>query len=171
VTQALYQPEKYAPEHHLADQLAALHDLEPCVDIIAWSAHPFISGLLADSFPDDYFDTIFALTKKPQAISESSYPAQEWSLPNSGGTWKGTPQKQHHFVEQMLTKATSSQLQFVVWFAIRDYDQLWSKPVAEGGLGQDTLSLLWRDTGLYDEAGAPREAYGSWAATLHQPWR
>jgi hypothetical protein len=166
VTQALYHPELYATEHAFDAQLKALRDLEPCVDVIAWSVHPFISGLLAETFPDDYFTTIFALTTKPQAISESSYPAQVWSLAAGTPTWNGTPEKQARFATRLLAAAQQQRLKYVVWFAVRDYDQLWARPANQGGLGQSELALIWRDTGLYDEAGAPRAALTTWREWL-----
>ena len=168
VSTAFYHPELYDQSPDLDAQLAALHDLEPCVDLVAWSVYPYISGLLADSMPDDYFGTILALTTKPQGISESGYLAQQWSLPNVA-TWNGTPEKQRHFVDVMLSAASAHDLRFVVWFAIRDYDQLWERPTSEGGLGSDSLSLIWRDTGLYDEAGAPRVAWDEWSAAFELP--
>ena len=159
VTQALYHPDIYATEYNEAQQIAALRDLEPCVDVIAWSVHPFISGLLADTWPADYLTLISALTTKPQAIPESSYPAQVWSL--NTVTWNGTPQKQTAFTTSMLDHAGAHGFLYVVWFAIRDYDQLWQRPPPLG-LGQDSLSLIWRDTGLYDESGVPRAAHAVW---------
>ncbi len=165
VTTAYYRPELYATEYNGPQQVAALRDLEPCVDVIAWSLHPFVSGLLAESFPTDYLGILGGLTTKPQAISESSYPAQVWSA--SGLTWNGSPQKQEAFTSAMLNHAAASNMAFVVWFALRDYDQLWERPPPLG-LGQDGLSLVWRDTGLYDEAGAPRPAHAVWLSWLNR---
>ena len=165
VSTAFYHPEQYEPRTDASAQLAALHDLEPCVDVVSWSVYPYISGLFADSLPPDYFDTILGLTKKPQAISESGYPAQEWSI-EGVGTWTGTPAKQAHFVEAMLESAHAHDLRFVVWFTIRDYDQLWSAPTSGGGLASDPTALVFRDTGLYDESGKPREAWNAWTKAL-----
>lgn len=166
ITPAFYKPQLYSTEHDYNAQIQVLRDLEPCVDIVAWSVHPFMSGLLADSFPDDYFETIFSLTQKTQAISESSYPAQVWS--SSGLTWNGSQEKQNQFIEQMLTGAQSHSLKVVIWYTVRDYDQLWARPVNDGGLGSDSLSLIWRDTGLYDESGNPRSGLTTWKEWLQK---
>jgi hypothetical protein len=48
-------------------------------------------------------------------------------------------------------------MRFVAWFTVRDYDQLWA-----GALAQDPIALIWRDTGLFDESGAAREALTTW---------
>lgn len=147
----------------LADQLQVLADIDPCVDGLALSVHPFMSALLADSFPADYFDQLATFSDRWVGISESSYPAQEWSL--DGLTWKGTPEKQDAFLERMLAAAHAQQLQFAVWFTLRDYDQLWAGP-----LGMDSASLIWRDTGLIDENGQPRAALKRWDDALAAPF-
>jgi len=38
-------------------------------------------------------------------------------------------------------------------FVLRDYDALWQQIG-----GNEDLTIAWRDTGLYDEAGAARPA-------------
>ncbi|MBL0729610.1 hypothetical protein [Piscinibacter sp. HJYY11] len=164
---------EYSAEYNLADQQAALDDLAPCTDQAAFSVHPFISGLLADSLPNSYFDTLFnrlppTLRGKPKAISETSYPAQVWSMSVNGTTltWHGSPTKQQQYVGLMLDAAQRHQLRYVIWYSVRDYDALW-----EGALGRDQLSLLWRDTGLYDEAGAARDALVLWREALARPIR
>ncbi len=170
VSTPFYQPEKYDKQADLAGQRAALKDIEPCVDLVAWSVYPFVSGLLADSIPDDYFASFLDLTDKPQAISESGYPAEVWSLPG-GPTWTGTPEKQRHFADLLLGEASSRELRYVVWFAVRDYDALWEKPVSAGGLGQDNVSIVWRDTGLLDASGVKRAAWSRWQEAFSLPRR
>ncbi len=162
---------EYSSEYDLAAQQSALADLAPCTDQAVFSVHAFMSGLLADSFPDSYFDTLFArlpaaMQVKPRAISETSYPAQVWSLPNNGSTltWSGTPAKQRNYVRVMLDAAQRHQLRYVVWFSVRDFDALWAN-----ALGSDTTSLVWRDTGLFDEAGQPREAMALWREAMAKP--
>lgn len=150
----------------LAVQQAGLADLEPALDIVSWSLHPFMSALLCDSFPDDYFDLLFANTSKPVAITESSYPAQTWStLTPPILTFTGTPAKQDRFLRLMLEAADRHRARFVVWFAVRDYDQLWA-----GALGSSPEALVWRDTGLYDETGAARAALSTWRAARSVPY-
>ncbi|MBU1424843.1 MAG: hypothetical protein KKH12_00820 [Gammaproteobacteria bacterium] len=155
-------PEWSGPDN-LTDQQNALADVSACSDVIGFSVHPFMSALLADSFPADYFDRLFAYTTKPIAITESSYPAQEWSSGSS--TWNGTQAKQADFLDKILTAAQSHQLQYVIWFTVRDYDQLWN-----GALAHDPTALIWRDTGLYDENGLAREAMTTWSNTLSKTY-
>ena len=49
-------------------------------------------------------------------------------------------------------------------FIAIDYDQLWNE------VGQpDNLYKIWKDTGLYDEALAPRDALRIWRGKLSLP--
>jgi hypothetical protein len=153
-----------SPADDLAAQRAGLADLTPWLDFVAFSVHPFMSAFLADTFPDDSFDRLFAETARPIAISESSYPAQVWSNA-AGTTWYGSPEKQDAFLAKMLSAADRRRARFVIWFCIRDYDALWN-----GVLGRSEEALVWRDTGLYDEAGAERLALRSWRSYRLRPW-
>ena len=141
---------------NLAAQQAGLADLTPSLDFVAWSLHPFMSALLADSFPDDYLDRLFAMTSLPIAVSESSYPAQVWTS-STPLTFNGSPEKQDAFLVKVLEASQKKRALFVIWFCIRDYDALWNTV-----LGQSEIGLIWRDTGLYDEAGADRKAILTW---------
>jgi hypothetical protein len=148
-------------------QRRELKKLLPFTDIVGFSVHPFMSSLLAESVPAGYFDDLFSLAGgKPIAITESSYPAEEWSIPVNGTrlTFRGSPQKQNAFVTQMLTAVQKHRLQFACWFAMRDYDPLWEK------LGKTDTLLVWRDTGLFDENGQPRPALTTWDLWLDRPY-
>lgn len=158
-----YFPE-FSGVDSLAPQLAGLANLTSWVDFVAFSVHPFMSSLLAETFPDDYFDRLFALTTKPIAISESSYPAQVWSS-QAGLTWNGSPEKQDAFLAKMLDASQKAKALFVIWFCIRDYDALWDTV-----LGKSEIGLVWRDTGLYDEAGADRTAIVRWRSAYGRAW-
>jgi hypothetical protein len=148
----------------LPAQLAGLADLTPSLDFVAFSVHPFMSALLADSFPEDYFDRLFALTSLPVAISESSYPAQAWTS-SAPLTFNGSPEKQEAFLATMLEASQKAKARFVIWFCIRDYDALWNTV-----LGRSEIGLIWRDTGLYDEAGADRKGIVTWRAAYSRTW-
>lgn len=141
-------------------QRQALKDILPFTDILGISLHPFMSKYLAERVPDDMFTRIRALTEKPIAITETSYPAQKFSLFINGhkADFKGTQNKQREYIRRLLEAAQKDRYLFVVWFAIRDYDQLWQK------LDKVDLLLIWRDTGLFDEAGRPRPGLHVWSA-------
>lgn len=152
-----YFPE-WSPEDTLSQQMDGLSNIEPYVDYLAFSIHPFMSGLFADTFPDNYLQKLFGKTTKPIAISESSYSAQSWEINIPPLiTFKGTLEKQEHFLSLLLKEAQNFDAKYVIWFAIRDYDALWNN-----ALGKSELALPWRDTGLFDEGGNPRKAFSEW---------
>lgn len=156
----------YDTESDPAAQKKALEDLLPSMDYLGISLHPFLSTVyFADRIPDDMFDRVFALTKKPTAITESSYSAQPWTLMVNGTAieFKGSSEKQVSFTSRLLDAAQQHKAPLVVMFTIRDYDALWN------AIGRSDLALPWRDTGLYDEGGTPRPALATWEAFLHRP--
>lgn len=161
---------EWTDETDIDAQLAALRDLEGSADFIAFSVHPFMSSLTCEAMPVDYCSRLFALTDKPVAVSESSYPAQKWELPGTPPSPKiafnGSERKQAEFLSQLLDAANAKKALFAIWFASRDYDVLW-----ENTLGSDPLALVWRDTGLYDEGGGKREAMSVWDVWLGKPLR
>lgn len=149
---------EWSPEDDLNLQVAGLRDIETTSDFIAFSLHPFMSALTAESFPDDYMETLFAQTDKPVAISESSYPAEYWqTLSEPVVDFNGTPEKQAAFLSEVFQESEMSNALFLIWFSIRDFDALW-----EGVLNEDPVALVWRDTGLYDGEGNRRIAYDIW---------
>ncbi len=149
---------EWSPSDNLASQIAGLRQLETSADFIAFSLHPFMSGLTAESFPSDYLSRLYALTDKPVAVSESSYPAQYWQTMNAPLIdFNGTPAKQEAFLRSMLSASDTAGALFVIWFSLRDFDALW-----EGALGSDPTALVWRDTGLYGEDGDARAALSLW---------
>ena len=153
---------EWSSEDDLAAQTSGLADIEPYTDYLAFSVHPFMSALLADSFPDDYFDRLFAFASKPVAVSESSYPAQVWqTTTNTILTFNGSEEKQRAFTSAMLTAARQHGSEYVIWFSVRDFDALWS-----GVMKEDPVALIWRDTGLYDADGTPRLALQIWEEWL-----
>lgn len=159
--------DEYSSEDDSDVQKEALKQFENYIDIVAFSVHPFMSALLCNSFPSDYFSKLFSLTQKPKIISESSYPAQVWSTNLSGSSvvFNCSESKQRNFLRQMLEASQHSNVRAVIWFAVRDYDAFWN-----GALNQSPLSLIWRDTGLYSENGASREALELWQHTYTEPY-
>jgi hypothetical protein len=119
-----------------------------------------MSALLADAFPDDYCTQLFARTTKPVAVSESSYPAEAWSN-QAGLVWHGSREKQQAVLDRMLAAAATAGARYFVWFAARDFDELW-----ENTLGKSELALVWRDTGLFAADGGERMALKTWRAWL-----
>ncbi len=148
-------------------QRKELKKLLPYVDVVGFSVHPFMSAWTVERIPDQkFFQDLFSLAEgKPFAITESSYPAQPWSMQINGNNvpFNGSSDKQATFVQRMLKACLTAKPRFVCWFTIRDYDQLWEK------LKHVPAILVWRDTGLFDESGRPRKALETWDSVLKLP--
>lgn len=137
-----------------AAQMDALADVLPYTDLFALSLYPYMSR-----HPRSL------CCGRPVAIAESGLPAQRTALPAYGVVFEGTEEAQRAWVEQLLAEADRMEMPFVVNFVWRDYDALWT------ALGGGDLLAVWRDTGLYDEAGRERAALAAWRAALSRPRR
>ena len=62
---------------------------------------------------------------------------------------------------ELFAEAEVLDAEFVVWWALVDFDALWN-----AALGQDPLARIWRDTGLFDESLNPRPALDIWQQQL-----
>lgn len=101
---------------------------------------------------------------KPIAITETGWIAQDLTIQEFGLSVSANAQHQQAYVSQLLTAANQWDLAFVIWFAVRDYDALWSDV-----LNQDPTAAIWRDTGLLDEMGNARPALATWSNWLTKP--
>jgi hypothetical protein len=147
-----------------AGQMQAVNDILPYTDIVGISLHPFMSKNLAENIPADMFRRIRSLSDKPMAITETSYPAEKFTIKIHGipVDFNGTPEKQKEYLRQLLTAVRDGAYLFVTWFSIRDYDAIYNK------LGGGDLLLIWRDTGLFDQTGRPRPGFDVWQQWLNQ---
>lgn len=149
-------------------QTAAFHSLSNHVDFLGLSFHPILSALLADTVPTiPLIRAALNLRTGTVAICETSYPAETFSLLGGSLNFNGSPDKQALFFKNLFTALDERESLFAVNFITIDYDQLWNE------MGQpDDINKLWRDTGLYDQDLAPRDALRIWRGKLalpHQP--
>jgi hypothetical protein len=156
--------EGYTSANH-SNQMAAVGDVMPYSDFYGLSLHCFISSLLAEIVPTrELLREIMALSIKPVAICETSYPAEVFSINGGSLLFNGSPDKQRRYIENLVTVLDERDSRFVINFLGIDYDGLWD------WMGQpDDISKLWRDTGLYDGNRAPRPALRIWKGKLFLP--
>ena len=104
---------------------------------------------------------------KPVAITETAFPAEDLSLERfKGNILKGDPTWQLEYLDLIFNQMSAVDCKFLIWFVIRDYDQLW---VLMEEQGADEIFKSWRDTGLIDEKGGSRLALGYWDKWLSLP--
>ncbi len=160
-----------------ATQAAAVAQVLPCTDYIAVSSYPFSDavrypdGSQADPsrLPADYFSALAALAPgKPFAIAETAWPAEDVTAPYPV-TIRSNADYQRRYVEFLLSSVDALSGRFVNYFFVRDFDALWDKVLVADP--NAALIRLWRDTGLYDEDGAPRPSLSSWHSVLARPMR
>jgi hypothetical protein len=151
----------------LTMQQRAWTDMIDYTDIAAFSLYPYMTAYMTDRLPSGMFDDLAALTDKPLAVSETGYPAQSFHVGVGADLmFNSDATKQADYITLLLESAQAHEFVFVVNFVLRDYDALWQ---AIGG--QEDLTIVWRDTGLYDESGEPRPALGVWHRWLARPLR
>jgi hypothetical protein len=150
---------------HVQQKLAVLQILEHS-DVYALSFYPHLSSNLTNPLNEDVLSTLLAVSDKPFAIAETSYPAQTFSINVNGSivTISSDEQKQDQYLASILKACESRNALFIIHFTLRDYDQLW----ASIG-GKDDLTIAWRDTGLIDENGIDRLAFSSWKKYFSRP--
>lgn len=149
-------------DHNPAAQRAALPDILESSDYFALSLYPYMTAYMTTPLPDELYAGLFALSDKPLAVTETGYLAQTLNI--AGLTFESTPEKQADYIGWLLNEAQARNAKLVVNFVLRDYDALWEQ------IGGGDIASVWRDTGLYDEAGNARPALELWRAALARPY-
>ncbi|MCK5126421.1 MAG: hypothetical protein KAR42_09210 [candidate division Zixibacteria bacterium] len=153
----------YTGANH-ADQMSGFNDIINYTDYFGLSLHTMISVFMADSLPGSVFDNIFALSTKPIAVCETSFPSDTFSLQGGSLFFNGSESKQVDFFDTLFNRCDAVEAEFIINFVLRDYDELWE------WLGSpDDINKLWKDTGFYDEDGNPRQVLTPWKEKLALP--
>jgi hypothetical protein len=158
--------EGYTDADHEA-QMRAFDDIIDYTDYFALSLYPYMTAYMTNVIPDDMFDRLALLTDKPLAVAETGYPAQDFAINVGEGLrleFESDMAKQEQYITFLLNEADEHQFHFVINFVLRDYDELWQQLG-----GREDLTIAWRDTGLYDEAGEARPALNVWRTALQLP--
>ena len=133
------------------------------IDVVGISVYPYVFFDHADkgdpeNLPANWFLQIQAIANgKPIAVAETAWIAERLEVPVFGVDVMATAQNQADYMEELFAEAEALDAEFVVWWALVDFDALW-----DSALGQSPVARIWRDTGLYDEALNPRPALDTW---------
>ena len=137
-------------------------------DIIAMSSYPFWlydhPGQDADPSKLDrnWLDEFRALdSRKPFAISETAYIAEDLIIESLGINIKGRESWQEAYLKKLLTKCHELDAEFLIWFISRDYDALYDTFDNPG-----VILRVWKDTGLRDGVGNQRPSHHLWMKWL-----
>jgi len=100
---------------------------------------------------------------KPVAVAETGFIAETIDVPMLDWHIEGKEAWQADYVERLLSEARRLDALFVVWWAVADFDKLYTTFT---GWAAD-VALIWRDTGLYDGELKAREGLHVWDRWLH----
>ena len=128
-------------------------------DFVAMSYYPFFQGLETQSEVQQAFDFLHQNVSKPIAFVETSTIAEDLVIDDANIHIDGDRCSQKDYLEVLLNNAQSEDYEFVIWWAHRDFDELWETFPDE----VKNLGKIWRDTGLLDEDGAERPAFHTWS--------
>ncbi len=140
------------------------------IDIVGVSVYPYAFFSHSDkgnpnTLPFNWLRQIQTIApNKTIAITETGWIAEDINISAFGLNESSSPENQNNYLNLLFTQANTLNATFIVWFTVVDYDTLWNTL-----LGQDDLSRLWRDTGLYDASLQPRAALNQWQQTLALP--
>jgi len=143
-----------------------------CSDLIGVSTYGYIFYGHADSgdpanLPADWLSQAQDYAPGlPIAIAETGWIAEDLIIPFYTVNIPGSATWQAEYVRALLAEADRLDALFVTWFSVVDFDDLWLN-----NLGSDPLAHIWRDTGLYDETVAQRQALDVWNEWLARPIR
>ena len=158
--------DEYQTEHDTAAHLAALQQILQYSDYYGISFYPHL--FKGAEFPPEMFETLFALSDKPIAITETAYPAESLSILGGYIAWESDPDRQKEYFATLLEEADAREMVFIITFFLRDYDILWAQ-IEDPDMSN--LASIWRDTGFFDEDGNPRAVLDLWQKILSRPYQ
>ena len=150
----LYQPDVPNPDEYIDELVNYANEME----FVGISYYPFFKGQHTRSEFQQAFDFLHSKINRPLAFVETSHLAENLSVPSFNLFIEGDPCEQNAYLEILLTNAQEQDYEFVIWWAHRDFDELWETFPEE----LKDLGKIWRDTGLLDENGNERHGYSTW---------
>ena len=89
-------------------------------------------------------------------IAETGFVGESLNIPSISLNVTCDEDKQEAYLDKLFADANELNVKGITWFSIYDFDDLWNS-----SLGDD-LSLIWRDTGLYNGDQNARKALSKW---------
>ena len=132
-------------------------------DVLGISVYPYAFFSHDDkgdpaNLPIDWLSQAEAIAgSKPMAISETGWIAEDLEIAEFQLSAMSDATKQNAFLENLLDRSQTMNMEFVIWWTVTDFDTLW-----ENELAQDPVAKIWKDIGLYDQNQSPRIALQTW---------
>lgn len=150
----LYKPDVDNPQEHIDEIVAYANSLE----FAAISFYPFFKGLSTREEFQEAFDFLHQNISKPIAFAETSHLSENLMIESLSIFISGNEAEQNDYLESLLTNAQKQSYQYVIWWAHRDYNELWEIFPKEV---QD-IGKVWISNGIVNEDGAEKSAYATW---------
>lgn len=134
------------------------------MDFVAISFYPFFKDLKTKEDFQDAFDFLHEKINRPIAFAETSHLSEDLTIDSYNLFIAGNQCEQNEYLESLLTNAQEQNYEYIIWWAHRDYNELWETfPVETQDLGK-----LWISTGIINEDGAEKKAYSTWKMALNK---
>ncbi len=155
----LYQVDVPNPEAFINEVV----DYANTMDFVAVSFYPFFKGLNTKDGFQEAFDFLHEKITKPIAFAETSHLSEDLTVDSYNLFITGNECEQNFYLESLLTNAQEHNYEYIIWWAHRDYNELWETfPVEVQDLGK-----LWISTGIINEDGVSKKAYSTWGIVLN----
>ncbi|GAB3341153.1 hypothetical protein GCM10027429_29160 [Marivirga atlantica] len=132
------------------------------LDFVAVSFYPFFKGLNTETGFQDALDFLQSRTSKPIAFAETSHLSENLTVDSFNLFIEGNEDEQNTYLRTLLNHAQAKNYEYLIWWAHRDYDELWETFPDEA----KDLGKIWISTGLINEDGQEKEAYASWQSAF-----
>ncbi len=152
----LYEPEDVSNISEYQDEVKTFIET---MDFVPISFYPFFKGMHTKPEFQKAFDFINNFTEKPIAFVETCHLAENLEIKSFDLEIDSDICEQNNYLEVLLENAQTNNYWFVIWWAHRDFDELWETFSEE----HKDLGKLWRDTGILNEVGENRPAYSTWS--------
>lgn len=144
-----------------SDFVAEILDYVNTMDFVAISYYPFMHGALnQNNFEADM--AFLSQVSKPIAFVETAHLAEDLELMDPDLLLAADECTQKDYLQVLLSTADKKNFEFVIWWAHKDFDDLWNTLPDE----VKPLGRLWRDTGLINEKDQERPAFDLWKVVL-----
>ncbi len=150
----LYKPDVANPQEFI-DEIV---DYANALDFVPVSFYPFFKGLKTKQEFQEAFDFLHQKIDKPIVFAETSHLSEDLTVDSFDLFIAGNEAEQNDYLETLLTNAQAQNYQYVIWWAHRDYNELWETFPEEV---QD-LGKIWISNGIMNEDGAEKRALATW---------
>lgn len=150
----LYKPDVANPQEFIDEIVNYANSQE----FAAISFYPFFKGLKTKQDFQQAFDFLHQQIDKPIAFAETSHLSEDLTVDSFDLFIAGNESEQNDYLKTLLTNAQEQDYEYIVWWAHRDYNELWEIFPEEV---QD-LGKIWISTGIMNENGAEKRALSTW---------